>query len=317
MFGEGEFSEGVIIADQSDGFGMAYLADNLDARARFGDTEAIAGKDMLVTLGMQFGKTLAELKLFAIDRECAVGAFLSLHGIRREAYGVDTEEVAHARLLEFEVTSDTVERHHMDDIFLHGAEYPLKHIIEVDADVGSNTPRLMDIAFPRTVVPLTTAGDVGKIDIVNFVFGAVLHLVVERTNLVVEAELEDSICLVSRLLLEFDQVVDIVGIEHQWFLANHIAPEAQAVANEGIVGIVRRTDREPRYGVIGTHLLGAETVELLILGKERAVGKTGIESAYGIKLVVGNHKIVARIGNGFDVSRGDISRRSDECKIKF
>lgn len=317
MFGEGEFGKRVIVANQSDRFSMAYLADYLDARACFGDTEAVAGKDMLVTLGMQFGKPLAKLELLAIDRECAVGAFLALHGIGREAYGVDTEEITHARLLEFEVTGNTVERHHMNDIFLHGAEYPLEHIVEVDADIGSNATRLMDITLPRTIVPLATAGDVGKVDIVDFVFGAVLHLVVERTNLVVEAELEDSICLVSRLLLEFDQVVDIVGIEHQRFLTNHIAPKAQAVANEGIVGIVGRTDREPRKRVIGTHLLGAETVELLILGKERAVRETGIEATNGIELVVGNHQIVARISNGFDVSRSDISRRSDECKIKF
>ena len=41
------------------------------------------------------------------------------------------------------------------------------------------------------VAQVSTAGDVGKIDIVDFVFWTVLHLVVERTNLVVEAEMED------------------------------------------------------------------------------------------------------------------------------
>lgn len=47
----------------------------------FCNAETIACQNLLITLGMQFGEALAKLKLLAINREGAVGAFLALYGV--------------------------------------------------------------------------------------------------------------------------------------------------------------------------------------------------------------------------------------------
>ena len=88
-----------------------------------------------------------------------------------------------------------------------------------------------------------------------------------------QAQLEDRVGFVTGLLLQFHEVVDVIRIEHERFLANDIAPQAQTVADKRVVGIVWRADADPMQGVIGAHLLGAETVELFVFGKERAIGE--------------------------------------------
>ena len=74
---------------------------------------------------MQFRETLRELKLFAVNRECAVGPFLSLYSIGRQALGVDTQEITHTRFLQFQIPGYAVKRHDMHDILLHRTEDPL------------------------------------------------------------------------------------------------------------------------------------------------------------------------------------------------
>ena len=80
----------MVVTYQSDRFAVTDLCHGLDARTSFADTEAFTGKDLLVTLCMQLGETGTKLKLFAVDTQRAVSAFLTLHRIRRQTLRVDT-----------------------------------------------------------------------------------------------------------------------------------------------------------------------------------------------------------------------------------
>ena len=226
MLGQRKFGQRVIIALQADRSRVADLADYLDTRACFADTEALAREDLLVAEGMQFGEALAELEFAPIDVESTVGALLTFDRVGRQAVGVDAEEVAHAGLLETEVARHAVEAHHMDDILLDRTEDPLKHVVEMHADIGGNAAALVDVAFPRSVVPLAAGGDVGQVNVVDLVLRAFIDLLLERGDTVVEPELQDVIGLVTGLLLDFLERVDVVWIEHHGFLADDVTAEA-------------------------------------------------------------------------------------------
>ena len=51
MFGEGEPGEGMVVAFEAYGFGVAYFGDDADALPCLADAEPFAGKDVLVALG--------------------------------------------------------------------------------------------------------------------------------------------------------------------------------------------------------------------------------------------------------------------------
>ena len=260
---------------------------------------------------MQFGESLRELKLLAVNRQRTIGAFLTLHGILRQANGIDTEEIAHTRFLQLQVSGHAVERHHVNCVLLHRTEYPLQHIVEMYADIRGYTATLVHIAFPTAVVPLTATGDIGQVHIVDLVFGSLLHFLLERTYLVVQTELQDRVGLLTGLLFQLHQVVYIVRIEHQRLLANHVAAQTQAVTDERIVRIVRRTDGHPLQRVVRTHLFRAKTVELLILREERTIRERTVQTTYTVKLVVGHHQIVAGIRDCLDVTRSNVAGGSN------
>ena len=293
----------MVVAYESDRLGVTDLGDRLDARTRLGDTETVAGEDLLVTLRVELREAGGELKLLSVDRERAVGAFLTLHGVRRQALRVNREEITHARLLQLQITRHAVERHDVNDVFLHRSEDPLEHVVEMHADVGCYAAGLVHIAFPRRVVPVAAARYVGQIDIVDFVLRTLVHFLLERTDLIVQTELEDGVSLVSGLFLQLHEVVDVIGVEHQRLLADHVAAQPQPVTDEGIVGVVRRTDREPVERVVGTHLFGAEAVELLIFRVERTIRERAVEPSHGVKLVVRYQQVVAGVGDRFNVPR--------------
>ena len=315
MLGQREFGQRVIIAFQADGSRVADLADDLDARARFADAEAFSGKDLLVAEGVQFGEALAELELAAVDVECTVGALLAFDRVGREAVGVDAEEVAHVGLLEAEVARHAVEAHHMDDVLLDRTEDPLEHVIEMHADVCGDAAALVDVALPRGVVPLAAGGYVGQIDVIDLVLRTFIDLLLERGDAVVEPELQDVICLVTGLLLDLLERVDVIGIEHHWLFADDIAAEAEAVADESVMRVVRGADAHPVQGIVRLHLLGAETVEEFVLREERTLRKKTVQPPDAVKAVVGGQQIVARIFYCFKVSGGNVARRAYQCEI--
>ncbi len=76
-----QFSHRMIIPNKADGLGIADFVDDIDAAACFFDTETATSKDFFITLGVKFGKTLTELKLFAVNHNGTVGTLLAFHGI--------------------------------------------------------------------------------------------------------------------------------------------------------------------------------------------------------------------------------------------
>ena len=113
-----------------------------------------------------------------------------------------------------------------------------------------------------------------------------------------QAELEDVVGLVPRLLLHLLEGVDVVGIQHHRLLADDVAAQPEAVADEGVVRIVRRADAHPVQRVRRLLLLGAEPVEKLVLGKERAVRKETVQPSDAVELVIGGQEVVTGILDG-------------------
>ena len=263
----------MVVPLEPDRLSLPDLRYRLDAVTCLRDAESVARQYLLVTLRMQLREPLRELKLLAVDAQRAERAFLALHGICRQADRVDTQEVTHARFLQLQVSCHAIKTHHMHDVLLYRTEYPLQHVVKMHADVRGYTAGLVHIAFPRRVVPLAAACNVRQIHVIDLVFRTLIHLLFQGTDLVVQTQLQDRVGVMSRFLLQLHQVVDVVRIEHQRLFAYHIAAQTQSVTDKRIVGVVRRADTYPVQRVVRTHLFGAETVELLVLGKERTVRK--------------------------------------------
>ena len=94
----------MVIAYQSYRLGMPNLCHSLDTRTGLGGTEHLPGQDILVCLGMQFGESLAELKLFAIDTQRTESALYA----GRQTVGTDTEEIAYPCLLQLQMPRHAV-----------------------------------------------------------------------------------------------------------------------------------------------------------------------------------------------------------------
>ena len=189
VFSERQSCERVIVPYESDRFSVSYLADDLNTRPCFGDTEAVSGEYLFIGLCVQFGKALAELEFQSVDGERPVGAFFPLYCIFRQALGVDREEVSYACLFEFEIPCNAVEGHDVHDIALYGTENPLEHVVEVHSDIRSDTSGLMYVAFPRRIVPFSPRGDISEVNVVDFIFGSVDYFLSKCLYFVVQSEL--------------------------------------------------------------------------------------------------------------------------------
>ena len=166
------------------------------------------------------------------------------------------------------------------------------------ADVGGNAAALVDIALPGGIVPLASGGDVSEVHVIHLVCRALVHLLLKGDDGVVQAELEDVVGLMTRLLLHLLEGVDVVGIQHHRLLADHVTAQTKAVTDKRVVRIVRRADAHPVQRVRRLLLLGAEPVEELVLGEERAVWEETVQPSDTVELVIGGQEIVPRILDG-------------------
>ena len=285
----------MVVSHQTDRRSIADLAHDLDARTRLTDPEAFPGQDLAVALCVEFGESLGEFKLAAVDVERPVGAFFTLNSVPRQAIGIDTQEVAHARLLEAQIARHPVETHHMDDILLHGTEDPLKHVVEMDTYVSSDTTALVDIALPRGVIPLAPGGDVGEVNVIHLVRWAFVHLLLEGNDGFMETELEDVVGLVAGFLFDLLQSVDIVGVQHHRLLADDVAAQAETVADEGIMRVVGGADAHPIKRIVALLLLGAIAVKELMLREERTIWEETVQTANAVELIIRRQKVVSGI----------------------
>ena len=165
---------------------MADLSHRLDTRPCFGDTESVAGEDLLVTLRMQLREALRELELFPVNLQRTIGPLLALYRVRRQAFRIDRKEITHARFLQLQVACYAVKTHHMHDILLHRTKNPLQHIVEMYADVRRDSSGLMHIAFPGTIIPFAAARDIRQIHVVDLIFRSFLHFLLQRTDLLMQ-----------------------------------------------------------------------------------------------------------------------------------
>ena len=315
MTGQRQPGQRVIIPLQADRRRIPDLGHDLDAGTGLADAEALAREDLPVALRMELREALAELEFIPVDGERPVRALLPLHGILRQAVRIDAQEVADAGLLQAQVSGHPVETHHMDDVLLHRAEDPLEHVVEVNADVGGDAAALMDIPLPGGVVPFPTGGDVREVDVIDFVRRAFVHLLLEGGDPVVQAELEDIVGLVARLLLHLLEGVDVVGIQDHRFLADDVAAEAETVADERVVRIVRGADGHPVQRLVALHQLGAVAVEKFMLREKGAVREETVQPPDAVKLVVCGEEVVPRVLDRLEMPGGDVTRRPDECKV--
>ena len=301
----------MVIPHQADGRGVTDLADNLDARARFADAETVARQNLPIALRMELSEALGELELATVDGQGPIGALLPFHRIRRQAVGVDAQEIADTCPLEAQEARHPVETHHMDDILLHRAENPLEHVVEMHTDIGGNTAALVDIPLPGSVIPLTAGGNVREVHIVHLVRRALVYLFLKGDDGIVKTKLKDVIGLVAGFLLHLLQGVDVVRIQDNRLLTDDIAAQAQSVADERVVRVVGRTDAHPVQRLVRLLLLGAVTVKKLVLREEGTLRDKTVQTADTIELVVGGQKIVAGVPDRLNMTGGDVTRRPD------
>ena len=306
----------MVIPHQAQRLRIADLRNDLDARTGLADAEALAREDLPITLRMELGETLAELELVPVDGQGTVRPLLPFHGIRRQAIRIDTQEVTHPRLLQAQIARHAVETHQVHDILLNGTENPLEHVIEMHADVRGNSAALVDIPLPGSVVPLAAGGNVRQIHVIHLVRRTLVHLLLQGDDGLVQAELEDVVGLVARLLLHLLEGVDVVGIQHHRLLTDDVAAQAQAIADECVVRIVRRADTHPLQRPAALHLLGTEAVEQLMLREERAIREETVQPSDTVELVVGGQQVVPCVLDGFQMPGRDVSRRPDQREVR-
>ena len=285
----------MIVPYQADGGSIANLADDFDARTCFADTEAIPRKNLPITLGMEFGESLGELEFATVNGQRTIRALLPLDGILRKAIGIDAQEIADAGLLEAQKACHPVEAHHMDDVLLHRTENPLEHVIKMYTDVGGNAAALVDISLPGGIIPFAPGGDVREIHVIYLVRRAFIHLLLEGDDGLMQTELEDVVGFMTRLLLYLFQRVDVVGIQNHRLLADDIAAQAKAVADEGIMRVIGRTDAHPVQRIVALFLLGAIAVKELMLREERTLREETVQTADAVELVISRQEVVSGI----------------------
>ena len=79
--------------------------------------------------------------------------------------------------------------------------------------------------------------------------------------------------------------------------------------------MVGRADGDPVYVSIRALHLGAEAVELLVLGEEGTAGEEAVHDADTVELVVCSHQCAAGLLDGSQVSRSDVSAGAYKSKI--
>ena len=150
---------------------------------------------------MQLRKALTELKLLTINRQRAIRTLFALYRILRQTIRIDTQKITHTGLLQLQITCYTVKTHHMNNILLNRTKYPLKHIIEMHANIRRNSATLVHIAFPGRIIPLAARCNIRQIHIIHLIFRTILHFLTQRRYLLVKTQLQYRISLMTCLRL--------------------------------------------------------------------------------------------------------------------
>ena len=77
----------------------------------------------------------------------------------------------------------------VNDAFLHIAKNPLQHIVEMNSDVSRHSAAFVDVAFPGSIIPITSRGDICQINIIDLVFRTFINLLLQRNNRLMKTQL--------------------------------------------------------------------------------------------------------------------------------
>ena len=68
---------------------------------------------------------------------------------------------------------------------------------------------------------------------------------------------------------------------------------------------------------VGGHPPGAETFELGLLCEKKAFRKRAVQAPHAVKAIISGHEIIAGVGDSLDVTRVDLTRHTNQCKVFF
>ncbi len=294
----------MVFAVQAFGFAVADIVNDFHGGAGVFQPKPVAIEGMLITHGMQVVEAFAEFEFFAFNFQGTVGAAaFGLNGFGEDVV-IDAEEPAHAGVFQFQEPCGPVVGVDMDDILFHWTKDPHEHVVEVDADVGGNSSGFFHVAFPTGVVPVPPGSQVGEVDVPDLVFWALLDFFPEGDHRRVEAELQDAVDLLPGFLFDLLEGVDVPGVEHEGFFANHVGAVPQPEAHVGVVEVVRRADADVVDGFALAFQLFEVAVEALEFDKEVGVGEMAVDDPDGIKFIHGGYQHVSRV-----LDRPHVARR--------
>ena len=108
----------MVVADQSDGLGLADVVNGLDAGAYLVQSEAVAFQNLSVTFCMQLGKSAAEFECFVFYCDGAIGSQTLGSNFFGQCVRIDAEEVAYVGLFQLEEARNAVVGGDVHDVFL-------------------------------------------------------------------------------------------------------------------------------------------------------------------------------------------------------
>ena len=204
----------MIVAFQTDWFGVADVIDDLDAGAYIVQTESVASQNLPVTLCVQVGKTVAELKRLSVDDDLPEGGFATLSHLFWQRVSIDTQEVTYSRFLETDESGHAVVGGDVHDVFLHVPEYVAKHVVEMDADVGRDAAAFALGALPTGVIPMASGCNIRQINIIHDIVGGIVHFLLQGDDGRMQSELQNVEYFLTCLVFNVLQHIHIPWIEH-------------------------------------------------------------------------------------------------------
>ena len=115
---------------------------------------SIARQYLLITLCMQFCKTIWEFNFFSFQFNRTIGALTLAYGWFRKGVFIDAQKPLHPRFTKFNQTACPVVLVNMYFIGLHISKNQV-NMSKMNANVGCYTPGLVYVALPAGIIPTT------------------------------------------------------------------------------------------------------------------------------------------------------------------
>src|SRR5690348_2545937 len=309
--------ERVVITLQTDRFCIPDAGYRRDRSAIFLQTVAPSGQDFLVGPGVQVSEATGKLELLAIHGNRPKRTLPRKPLLGGQVPSVHRQEPAHPGMLVFKITRRPRFGAMMHDVELQVAEDEMEHVEEMHADVGGDAARLLQIAFPRAQVPMATRSDIRQVHFVAGFRVAFPHLLAQRHDGGMQAQLQDRAHAMAAFALDFPDAVDVPRIQNDGLFADDVAAGTQAETHVRVVQVVGRADGDE----IETLLITGATqfidmpIESLELGEKIGLRKIAVDDAHRIARIQRGNHLVASILDGFHVPWGNVTRGADQSEV--